>query len=134
MKRLLLCILMGLLCVGLLVPVARADDYWCEGDPAVTIRTPTGNTVVVYLTLRALGTEHAAALRDATETYTVQAVSNAPATDVELQVSIPDDQYASGFPTVSTASTQPFGGGTVLDSEPGKSGQMTKLRFRLDVP
>lgn len=134
MRRRALSAVTALIALGALAPGASATEEWCEEDPAMTIRTPAGNNVVAFLTNKALGTEHVAALRAATESYTVQAVSNALATDVEIQVSIPDDQYASGFATLSTASTQPYGGGTVLDSEPGKSGQVTKLRFRLDVP
>src|SRR5215216_4080494 len=120
MKRFFWSILMALLCLGTLVPAVGAEEeQWCWTDPAIVVRTPSGNTVVVYLTLGALGTQHADALRAATESYTVQAVSNAPATDVEVQVRVPDDAYAAGFSTVNIVSTQPNGGGTVLDSEPG---------------
>lgn len=135
MKRRLLSALVALVCLGVLAPaVSAGEEGWCQSDPAIAVRTPAGNTVVVHLTLMAQGTEHAAALRDAVESYTVEAVSNQPATDVEIRVLVADDEYGSGFSTISTASTQPFGGGTVLDSETGKSGQLVRLRFRVDVP
>jgi len=128
---------MALLCLGLLVPAASADEeLWCDNgsDPTVVISTPGGNTVVVHVTNWAQSSVHQAALRAATITYTAQPVTGQPATDVEIQVTVPDDQYETGFRIRSVASTQPFGAGTVLASEEGKSGQAQKLRFRLDVP
>jgi hypothetical protein len=134
MKRRFVAAAAALLCLGVLAPAVSAGDDWCSTDPAVVIHTPGGNTVVVHLTDSALGSEHAAALRDAEITQTVQTVSNQPATDVEIQVVVPDDAFATGFRTQSVASTQPDGAGTVLASDEGKSGQTMKLRFRLDVP
>src|SRR5687767_3132230 len=108
-------------------------DFWCETDPAVVVHTPGGSTVVVHLTNAALGTEHAAALRAATITTTVQAGSGST-TDVEVEVTVPDDAHATRFATRSVVSTGPWGDGTVLATDTGKSGQPMKLRFRLDVP
>lgn len=134
MKRLFLSILMALLCLGALVPVASADYEWeCDTDPTVVISTPGGNTVVVHVTDSAQDSVHLAALRAVAISYTTQAVTGQPATDVEIQVTVPDDQYETNFPVRSVASTQPFRAGTVLASADGKSGQTLKLRFRLDV-
>ena len=112
---------------------AMAGDEWCPADPAVVVRTPAGNTVVVHITIWALGAEHAAALRDAAIVTSVTAASSS-ATDVEIQVTVPDDAYATGFSTRVVASTHPWEAGTVLATDAGKSGQAMKLRFRLDVP
>ena len=112
---------------------AIAGDEWCPADPAVVVRTPAGNMVVVHVTIWALGAEHKAALRDAAIVTTATAASSA-ATDVEIQVTVPDDAYATGFSTRAVASTHPWEAGTVLATDEGKSGQAMKLRFRLDIP
>ena len=122
----------GLGVVAVAAP-AMAGDEWCPTDPAVVVRTPAGNTVVVHVTSWALGAEHAAALRDAAIVTTATAASSS-ATDVEIQVTVPNDAYATGFSTRAVASTLPWEAGTVLATDGGKSGQAMKLRFRLDVP
>jgi hypothetical protein len=132
-RRFLLCGVVALLGVGALAPAAGAYDEWCEVDPAVLVRTPGGNTVVVHITSAALGIEHEAALRAASISTTVQA-GGAGGTDVEIEVTVPDDALATGFSTRTMASTLPWGTGTVLATETGKSGQAMKLRFRLDIP
>ncbi|HET7771089.1 MAG TPA: hypothetical protein VFN74_20110 [Chloroflexota bacterium] len=115
-----------------LASTAGAADEWCEVDPAVVIRTPGGNKVVVHVTYAALGREHQATLRETAISTTVRAAGPS-ATDVEIQVLIPNDRFATGFQTRSMVSTLPFGKGTPLASDQGKSGQAMKLRFRLDV-
>lgn len=132
-RRLVVCGVVALLGVGAMAPAAGAYDEWCESDPAVVVRTPGGNTVVVHVTNAALGTEHVAALRAASISSTVQAGTGA-GTDVEIEVTVPDDAVATGFATRTTASTLPWGAGTVLATDTGKSGQVMKLRFSLDVP
>ena len=117
----------------MLATPALAGDEWCAGDPAVMVRTPGGSTVVVHVTLWALGAEHQAALRDVAIVTTATAATG-PATDVEIEVTVPDDAYATGFSTRAVASTLPWEAGTLLASDAGKSGQAMKLRFRLDVP
>ena len=134
MKRILLSVLVALICLGTLAPAVGADDSWCATDPSVVIRTPGGNTVVVHVTNYAQGSQHLPALRDAAISHTTQAVPGQAATDVEIQVLVPDDEHATGYPTRSVVSTLPFEGGTVLARDEGKSGKPMKLRFRLDVP
>ena len=125
--------MVALLSTGALAAPALAGDEWCPSDPAVVVHTPGGNTVVVHVTIWALGTEHQAALRDAVIVTTATAAPG-PTTDGEIRVTVPDDAYATGFPTRATASTHPWEAGTVLARDEGKSGQPMKLRFRLDVP
>ena len=134
MKRSVLSLALCLLALGAFAPAALAGDEWCPVDPSLVVRTLAGNTVVVHITTYALGSEHVPALRDAAISYTVQPVPGQAATDVDVDIVVPDDAFAVGFPTRAAVSTQPFEGGTVLDSDSGKSGQAMKLRFRLDVP
>ena len=119
--------------VGVLAPAVSAADEWCADDPAVVIRTPGGNTVVVHVVNEALGTEHAAAVRKAAITTSTRR-AGASATEVEIQVTVPNDASAAGFSTRTSASTLPWGRGTLLATATGKSGRAMKLRFRLDVP
>ena len=132
-RRLLLSKVVAVLGVGVLAPAVAAMDEWCAADPAVVIRTPGGNTVVVHVVNEALGTEHAAALRKAAVTTSTRP-AGASATDVEIQVTVPHDTIATGFSTRTSASTLPWGRGTLLATATGKSGRAMKLRFRLDVP
>ena len=132
-RRPLLSAVVALLSAGALAAPALAGDEWCPADPAVVVRTPGGNTVVVHVTVWALGAEHRAALRDAAIVTTARAASSI-ATDVEIQVTVPNDAYATGFSTRAVVSTLPWEAGTVLATDGGKSGQAMKLRFRLDVP
>ncbi|HEU5317610.1 MAG TPA: hypothetical protein VFX49_15965 [Chloroflexota bacterium] len=134
MKRSLLSLLLALLCVVWLAPAALAEEEWCPIDPNLVVRTPGGNTVVVHVTNYAFGSQHVPALRAASIEYAVQSVPGLAATDVDVTVLVPDDAYASGFPTRTVASTQPFEGGIILARDDGKSGQPMRLRFRLDVP
>ena len=132
-RRFALCGVVAVVGVGAMAPTAGAYEEWCEADPAVVIRTPGGNTVVVHVTNAALGTAHAAALRAASISSTVQAGGGA-GTDVEIEVTVPDDAVATGFATRTMVSTLPWGAGTVLATDTGNSGRVMKLRFRLDIP
>jgi len=133
MRRRLVAGAMAALLAVAVVPTASAFEEWCQSDPTVVIRTPSGNTVVVHVTDYALGTQHLQALRDAAITQTVQATSNGQGTDVTLEVLIPDDADGTAFPVRSVASSGPYGGGTVYDDESGQSGKVVKLKFTLNV-
>ena len=126
-----------LLLGGLAVAPAGASAQWCEEDPLVAIQTPGGNLVVVYVLIGVLGAEHLPAAQAAAITVTVAAVdatAGGRATKVELAVLVPDDAFASAFPTRSTASSEPLGTGVVYDQTEGSSGQPMTLKFTLDVP
>ena len=116
-----------------LTPTVWADE-WCQNDPAVVIRTPAGKTVVVHVTNYALGAQHLNALNAARIDQAVRPAANGHGTQVAIEVTVPDDAYASGFPVRSVVSTKPFGRGTVYDDESGLSGNTLRLSFRLDVP
>ena len=132
-RRFLLSTGVAALGVGALAPAVAAVEEWCATDPAVPIRTPAGSTVVVHVTNSALGTQHEAALRDAAITTSVKRARGS-GTDVEIHVTVPDDRFASGYPTRAVVSTRPWGAGTVLATAAGKSGRVMKLRFHLDTP
>ncbi len=117
-------------------PVALAAE-WCDTDPLVAITTPGGNVVPVYVMVGVLGAEHLPAAQVASILYTTasdKATAGGAATKVELTVLVPDDAFATGFPTRSTASSEPYGTGIVYDSTYGKSGQQMVLKFTLPVP
>ena len=116
-----------------LTPTAWADE-WCQSDPPVIIRTPAGKVVVVHVTNYALGRQHLKAVVSARIDKSVRPAANGRGTDVGIDVVIPNDAHATGFPVRSVVSTGPFGRGTVYDDESGVSGNTLRLRFTLDVP
>ena len=124
---------MALLALTAAAPTAWADEF-CETDPVVTVRTPGGNTVVVHATIGVPTSDHLPAARAATVAQTVEATSDGQGTNVQLEVVVPDDQYATGFPVRVVASSGPFGGGTVYDDEGGQSGKVVKLKFTVNTP
>ena len=124
---------MALLALTAGVPAASAEE-WCDTDPTVIVRTPGGSTVVVHATIGVQSSDHLSAARAATIAQTVQATNDGLGTNVQLDVVVPDDQYATGFPVRVVASSGPFGGGTVYDDESGQSGKVVKLKFTLSVP
>jgi hypothetical protein len=116
-------------------PVAAAE--WCDTDPLVLVVTPAGTVVPVYVLVGALGVEHLPAAQAASivsTTVAVDATAGGRATKVALMVLVPDDVFASGFPTRSAASSGPLGSGTIYDATSGISGQTMTLRFTLAVP
>ncbi len=126
------------LLIAAATPIVHADGLgaeWCLFDPTVVIQTPQGNTVIVHVTNSTLGMQHLQALKDATITQTVEAAPGGKATNVTLDVLVPDDVFASAFPVRSVASSGPAAApGTIYDDESGKSGKAVRLKFRLAVP
>ena len=115
-------------------PATLAGAQWCDTDPLVLIETPGGATVPVYVTNGALGTEHLPAVLLAAMTYTASPTDGGSATLVKLDVVVPDDEFASHFPTRSVASTSPMATGAIYASTTGYSGEVMRLVFKLDVP
>ena len=133
MRFLLSAILAFALLVGL-APDVDAGAQWCEADPLVTITTPSGNTVPVYVTNGAQGEEHLPAVLAAKMDYTVQATDGGQATLVRMTVLIADDHFETHFATRSVVSTGPLKTGTIYATATGHSGQAMHLAFKLDVP
>ena len=135
MRRLL--IVAALLLGILAMPAGAAAAEWCDTDPLVLITTPGGNIVPVYVLVSAAGIEHLPAVQVASILYTTVAVAaraGGQATRVTLTVTVPDDAFATGFPTRATASSGPLASGTVYDQTYGTSGRPMTLRFTPPLP
>ena len=130
-------ILVVLLSTAGIPPRRVAASDWGDTDPVVTVQTPAGNVVPVYVLIGVLGAEHLPSAQAASivnTTYLVRAKTGGDATGVRLHILIPDDSFGSGFPTRATASSGPMGGGIVYDRSEGTSGVEPVLVFTLDVP
>ena len=113
---------------------SRASEEWCEYDPVVLVTTSGGKVVPVYLLVGAAGVEHLPLVIAAQHSHIVEAGGGGQATQVRLQVLVPNRLDGGVFATRVTASTGPLGTGTILDTATGTSGQPMPLRFKLDVP
>jgi hypothetical protein len=111
-----------------------ASEEWCEYDPVVLVTTPGGIPVPVYLLVGAAGVEHLPLVIAAQHSYVIEAGGGGRATQVRLQVLVPNRLDGGVFATRVTASTGPLGTGTILGTTTGTSGSPMTLRFKLDVP
>jgi hypothetical protein len=137
-------------------PVAAADGggaiaEWCEVDPALVVRTPTGRVTVLHVTNYGLGVEHVKEVRRAEIRSTTRPVGGGPESGpepaggrreagrpvetvlVEVVVEVPLGADGKPFPTRSAVSTGPHAKGTVLATATGQSGGPMRMEFRLDV-
>jgi hypothetical protein len=133
MKRFTRAALLSLALLATAAPVAQAGDSWCDFDPPILVKTPGGNNVMVHVTNGALGAQHLDALKDAEITY-VATPAGLGATAVVVTVVVPNDSFGSGFATRSTASSGPYGAGTIYASATGSAGTPMQLSFTLNVP
>lgn len=133
MRRLFPLLATLLLGLVLLFPAPAAGAEWCDTDPLVVIRTPRGMLVPVYVTSGALGIEHQPAVLLAAIDYTVKSLG-VSGTQVRMTVRVPDDAFATSFPTRTVASSGPFATGIVYDRADGVSGEDMVMTFTLDVP
>ncbi len=108
-----------------------ASDQWCDNDPPVVIRTPGGALVTVYVTNGALGVQHLPAVELASIATDVSPAGGG--TRVRMRVLVPDDPFASGFPTRTVVSTGPFATGTIHARASGSSGQPMAMTFTLPL-
>jgi hypothetical protein len=135
--RLLIVALGVLLALSGTVAPAKAGAEWCDTDPLVLVQTPGGAIVPVFILVGAQGLEHLPAALAASllaTSHTVETTLGGRATDVTLQVTVPDDLFARGFPTRATVSSGPLGSGKIHAKAEGKSGTTMILRFTLPVP
>jgi hypothetical protein len=109
-------------------------ESWCEDDPPVIVTTPGGSLVIVYVTSGAIGLEHLLAVQLATIEYTAKPANGGQATRVDMTVQVPNDLFASGFPTRTTVSSGPFKLGTIYGTASGRSGEPMRVTFQLPVP
>lgn len=119
---------------------ALAWSEWCDTDPLLVIRTPSGRLVPVFYLTGVYSQRYLAAglLGNLSAAYTVDPVETdaGPATAVELQVTVPDGLLfgGQGFPTRVTVSQGPAGSLAVYGAAMGESGTPMTVRFTLDVP
>lgn len=123
-----------LLLVGAGQQPVGAGEEWCDTDPLVTVVTPAGNVVPVFVLTGAAGLQHLPAAQVAAYDHEVTPADGGKGTAVTLRVTVPTLLAGEPFPTRATASTGPLGTLTVLDRSEGTSGQAMVLRFKLAVP
>ena len=113
---------------------ALASETWCDTDPPVTIVTPGGNLVVVYV-VDTGPAEHLVALLTPQVTYTVRPAEGGRATDVEMHVTIQDGGLlGSSYDVGTEAWSGLLRTGAEFDSVRGIAGESMTLRFRLPIP
>jgi hypothetical protein len=116
--------------LGTQVSQAGAAEYFCDWDPPVLVVTPGGNVESVYVSV---WTSSPLNIGLPVESYTTSRAYDAagnPVTNVDIAVYVPAGLLRS-FGTVSEVSTGLLGGGSVLATAGGTSGQTTHLRFTL---
>ena len=111
---------------------AHAGDEWCSADPALPIKTPGGNTVVVHVTNYGLGRIHHVAVQQANTSYAVSAADNG-GTNVTVTVFIRGDIFDPSFATRSVVSSGANATGTAYASTSGNAGTAMTMSFRLNV-
>jgi hypothetical protein len=134
-------------------PAAAADGgdsiaEWCEFDPPLVVRAPSGRVTVLHVTNYGLGVEHLKEVRRAEIRSTTRPLGGRPdparggreaaprpaeTVLVEVVVEIPLGADGKAFPTRSLVSTSPRAKGTVLATATGKSGDAMRMEFSLDV-
>lgn len=131
--RCLRSVLLAIAMMLVTMPVATASSQWCEVDPHLSITTPRGSVVQVYVTNAGNGVEHLAAVQAAQLNYTVSPSANGMKTLVNVTVFVPNDALGP-FAVKSTVSSGPLATGTTYSSVAGASGHAMKLTFVLDEP
>lgn len=109
---------------------ASAAFEWCQDDPPVSIVTPGGQTVTVFVTDHARGRQHLGQLAHASFDYTVEPadVGGHPGTMVHLRDTIPT---GAGEPFIVRA-TLSYGGALQAHAD-GHSGHPMHLNFFVPV-
>lgn len=108
-----------------------AGEQWCEYDPILVITTPKGNRVPVFYLTGAQGLQHSAATQLAAVSYTARPSSQG--TWVDVTVTVPDDVFATSYPTRVTVSSGPWGTLKVHGKDGGASGKPMRVSFHLDA-
>jgi hypothetical protein len=114
------------------VSPAFAGETWCDVDPAVLLITPGGHLVAVYV-VDAGPIQHTTSLLAPRITATTRAAQGGTATDVTLDIVVPNDLLGSGYAVSSEVWSGPARLGTRYAQQSGFAGQTMQLRFRLDI-
>jgi hypothetical protein len=133
MRRLLTALTAGLLLLAGTVAPALAGDTWCDIDPVVTLTTPAGHQVTVFVVDRG-PIEHAVSLLYPYITVYTQPARGGTATDVTLDIVVPNDSFGSDYAVASEVWSGPDKLGVRYDAQSGVAGQTIRLRFTLNVP
>ncbi|HEX2036216.1 MAG TPA: hypothetical protein VHS99_18700 [Chloroflexota bacterium] len=113
-------------------PSALAEETWCEVDPLVTITTPAGNRVVLYL-LNAGPVDHAPQLLLARVSHTAKRAENGTGTEVTINVQMTDSD-GHRHRVDSSVWGGPLRTGKLYSQRSGKLGHLVRHEFTLDVP
>lgn len=113
---------------------ASAGDTWCDVDPVAVVTTPKGNRVPIYVLSGAMGAQHAPSLLTQTIAYAAFPTVDGAATVVVLEVTVPNDQFGSAYPTRTKVSSGPLGTGVLHGNAQGSAGSGMRMTFILPVP
>ncbi|HEU5317940.1 MAG TPA: hypothetical protein VFX49_17645 [Chloroflexota bacterium] len=111
---------------------AHAGETWCDTDPPVVVKTPGGETRVVFVVM-AGPAERLVDLLRASTAYEVRPVQGGAATQVELAVTVADPA-GQGYAVRSEVWTGPNGTGERLSKRTGRAGAAMRHVFTLNVP
>jgi hypothetical protein len=111
---------------------AFADETWCDLDPPVNVRTPSGRNRVVFVTDSG-PEEYRRQLQSAEISYSVSPAGQGTATDVRLSVTV-SDVDGKHQAMRSEVWTGPNRTGTLLSGQDGTMGKTITHNFRLDIP
>lgn len=133
MRRRMAMGLAGGLLLGL-APAVSAGEDWCMMDPAVPVKTPGGNVVVVHLNVYAPSAEYREALARSSHSYVARRGDASDTTLVEVSVVIPDSRRGVRFPSRAVVTTGPQATGDTLGEATGVSGAPLLVQFALNTP
>ena len=108
-----------------------AGDTWCDIDPAVPIKTPAGNTVVVHVWQNGPG-EHIGALAAASRVASTTSTADGK-TEVTLRIRA-ENRHGHSHWMVSQVWTEPQGRGQMYSLKDGWMNDELVHVFTVDVP
>ena len=117
----------GLLAACLAVSAQAAE--WCLRDPQLTIQASHKQSLIIYVTEGAMGSQHQPTLASSRIAYATRSDKNG--LTLTVYDYIPSDHYGT-FATEMIVSSQPFGTGLVYGFATGTSGTTMTVRFRVN--
>ncbi len=115
---------------------ADASASLCLWDPPVSITTPAGNVVTVYLELTTSSSSNLGYLQQVTSSYTAQRAYSGgyPVTQVALTVLVPNSPSATFSVGEGVFRSSHLNPSTMLAAQVTTSGVFTTLQFSLSSP
>ncbi len=115
---------------------ADASASLCLWDPPVSITTPAGNVVTVYLELTTSSSSNLGYLQQVTSSYTAQRAHSGgyPVTQVALTVLVPNSPSGTFKLGEGVFSSSHLNASSLLVGQPTSSGVLTTLNFSLSTP